>query len=397
MRINMTGDTALGTIIAMAPVDRNAAMDTVASNFGLTREDLGVDDNDGVSLPGFEQEGGLEDQGDGLDMGEGGDQRDQQFNQSDFEGERPQRRARDQFGREPQPRRGQQQQQQQQPQIPQSAGVRADARGNLVDPRNGQIVARAGKEARLYQAAVNTTRQFSQFREQAQARVTDVSNRLNRAVQIATELNTRLEAVQARDQQVQRLGITPQEQMEAMQMVAMSKTNPIQALKTILTRAAANGIDLQQLGIQGTGGMAALADVLRTEIDQRMQPLKQRTEAEQRQEQQRTQQERERQDAQSHVAGFFSQNPEAKQFLPAFDAVLQKHPGTSLGEIWASIKMNLMQRQMMQSQGDGGRTRRRGAPNGRSHLPSAPRSMMAPVNQTYDQIARDVMDEYGTR
>lgn len=382
-------------------IDRNAAMDTVASNFGLTREDLGVSDNDGDGLAGFED---LDEEGEG---DTGGDPNDGFDGQGDTgaddpdmgEGERPARRARDQFGREPQPKRSQQQQQpqrqQQQERFPASAYVQPNARGDLVDSRSGQVVARAGREARLYQHAVNTTRQLTAAGTQLQALRTDLTSRLTKAVDIGRDLYTRIEKYQAQEKQIKDLGVSPQEQLEALQIVAMGKTNPIGAIKMLLTRAAAAGIDLTQLGLQGGGDMASLATMLRQEIKQNMQPLHERTEAEKRQEEQRRQQEQGVTEARTHVNNFFARNPDAKQFLPVIDAVLQQHPEHSLDEVWARIQLGVERNARLR--GRQNPRQFRGAPSGRPRMPSAAKSRMAPVNQSYEAIARDVLEGAGIR
>lgn len=354
----------------------------VRENLGITAEDIGVSESDGEgSYPDTDTDGSSSDQGDGLDDVSSASEQDT--------GERPQRRARDQYGREPKQQRQQQQPQQR---IPSTAEVRPDARGNLIDGR-GNVVARAGKEARFYQQAVNASRHAQSVQAQAAAHVQDLSNRLQRAVEIGRDVYGRFERLQAQNEQIQRMGISPQEQLEALQLVAMSKTNPVQALKTILTRAAANGIDLSELGMTGSGDMKSLADMLRGEIQQHMQPLRQRTEAEARQEQLRREQEQAFNGAKVQVAQFFAQNPGARDYLPVLDAVLQRYPQMSLGEIWAKLQLHLAQRQMV----NGDRTRQRGAfPNGRGRLPPQSRgNKMAPVNQTYEQIARSVMAEAG--
>jgi hypothetical protein len=363
----------------MAPRDSTLGQDASAKGLGITAEDIGVSIDDGdVGLgddPGEGRRTASDDGSSDVDMGEG----------------RPTRRARDQFGREPKQKR----QEQQQPQrIPSSAEVRPDAKGNLVDAR-GNVVARAGKEARFYQQAANVTRQMQSFQAQAQAHVTDLTNRLQRAVEIGREVYGRLETLEAQNKQMQHLGISPAEQLEAMQLVAMSKSNPVQALKTLLTRAAANGIDLSELGINGGQDTKSIIDLLKNEISQQMQPLRQRTEAEQRQQQQQAAQAKAFGDAKVHVAQFFAQNPEARTYLPVLDAVLQKHPQMSLSEIWAKLQLFLVQRQQT-GNGDGARTRQRGAfPNGRGRLPNRPKGQMADVSKSYEQIARDVMSEAG--
>lgn len=400
---NMTGDntdTAIGVV--MAPRDSSFARETVAGNLGLTADDLGVSDNDGLGLPGFEGAGdddqGGNDDGQGeIDFGEGGRGAGGQQDDEPNMGERPVRRARDQFGREPQARRQQQQDQQRQPQLPPTAGVRADQRGNLVD-NNGQIVARAGKEARLYQIAINTTREYQRLQGEHQTRVGDLGNRLNRAVSIGTELDRRVKEFEARDAEVRRLGITPQEQTQANQLIARSKTDPIGALKFILTQAAANGIDLTQLGMQNGADFKVLGEVIRNELQNGMQPLRERTAADSRQEKERKAQEQEKSEAEDHVRQFFTRNRSALPFVPVFEKVLQSHPGMPLDAVWARIQLNVERQQWQQQQNP--RTRvRHGAPNGRGQPPSQNnnRGRMAPVTQSYEDVTRSVLDEMGIK
>jgi len=382
----------------MAPRNGTMAGNDPAASLGLTAEDLGVSDDDGDS--GIELDTGDEgdDLGDGLgdDQGEregrSGQRGEREASDVDMgEGQRPSRRARDQFGREPKQK---QQPPQQQQRLPASAEVRPDAKGNLVDAR-GNVVARAGKEARFYQQAANASRQLQSVQAQAAAHVSDLTNRLQRAVEIGKEVYSRFETLQAQNAQMTKLGISPQEQLEAMQLVAMSKSNPVQALKTLLTRAAANGIDLSELGLNGGTDMKSLADMLRGEIQQQMQPLRQRTEAEQRQQQQQREQEQAFNGAKVHVAQFFAQNPDAKPYLPVLDSVLQRYPQMSLGEIWAKLQLHLAQRQM-RGPAPEDRTRQRGAfPTGRGRLPARAKSQMADVNLSYEQIARQVMSDAG--
>lgn len=406
MRINMTGDSNILSNAMWAPRDSNFARDMVAGNLGISADDLGVSDNDGDGLAGFEniEDGGEGDEGD-LDFGEGGRGRQSQQDDEDLDfGEgrqqqqqRPVRRSRDQFGREPQARR----QQMQQPQFPQSGQIKPDARGNLVDG-TGQVVARAGKEARLYQYGINATREYQKLQGTHRTVTGDLTNRLNRAVEIGQELNSRIEAFEARDTQVKQLGLSPADQLQAMQLAARARTDPIGTLKFLLTQAAANGIDVSQLGMQGGADFKTIAEVIRNELQQGMAPLKQRTEQDRLQEQERTNTTREQREALDHVKSFFNSNPDAQQFIPVFHGVLQNHPGTSLDAIWARIQLNLERSRMARSQGDGGRTRqRRGAPNGRGRLPEGQnnnsRGKMAPVTQTYEQVARALFDDLGIK
>lgn len=72
--------------------------------------------------------------------------------------------------------------------LPQSAEVKPDGKGNLVDAQ-GNIVARSGKEARLYQDAHKAKSELGQLRLQSEHQVKDLSSRLQRAIEIAKDLD----------------------------------------------------------------------------------------------------------------------------------------------------------------------------------------------------------------
>ena len=106
----------------MPPDDKNlsnqAAEDTVFSNLGLTREDLGIGDDDGSGNEDLGLDSGSGDRGDGS----GNEASESRTSHTTTE------------------RSG----------LPPTAEVHPDHKGNLVN-EYGQIVARSGKEARLYQ------------------------------------------------------------------------------------------------------------------------------------------------------------------------------------------------------------------------------------------------------
>ena len=148
-----------------------AAEDTVFDNLGLTREDLGVGLDDSGSGNEDLDQGGSGNE----DLGRGGDEPDL-FDQrvSHTDNRQPP------SGLEPPPRAKP---------IPNYAEVHPDNKGNLVNG-DGIVVARAGKEARMYQDLHKTRGQAQTLHGQ----LTDVTGRLKKAVEIGQGLHRELQA-----------------------------------------------------------------------------------------------------------------------------------------------------------------------------------------------------------
>lgn len=381
----------------MAPRERanNDAQDTVFENFGLTAEDLGVDQDDDFN-----------NQNDDNDDDNNQDNRQQRNNQSDDDDNDdgltpdPLREAIDR-NRERVSHTREQVRQRPQKQLPKTAEVKADQKGNLVDAK-GQIVARAGAEARLYQRAQKATQDAQQARQTIEAIRTDLSGRLERAVEIAREQHQKVQEYEARDQQIKALGLTPQDQLEALQYFVEGKSNPVQLIKKLLTKAAASGINMSELGINAGGfDVKALTEQIQQQITREMEPLRKRQEDENKARERTAAEQRELEETTREVNSFFARNKDAVPYIPVLEQ-LMRDPRTrhlSLAELWLNLKdrVNLSdQRQRQQN------SRERSIPNGRRRPIDSIRdddemsrgNEMATVDQSYDQILRDVMKQH---
>lgn len=276
--------------------------------------------------------------------------------------------------------------------LPRRSEVKPDGKGNLVNAK-GEIVARGGAQARLYQKAERAKRDLSQ----TQAQVTDLTTRLNKLAGIARNLHTQVESYKGVEGKMKEFGLTPQKQLAAMQLFSDLENNPQQTIKRILTRAAANGINLAELGAGGSGGLdaKALADLVKGEVGKLIDPLKQRAERTDAQDQQREQARREQEAVQAEVDQFFDRNPKAVPYAPLFKKALAdpRYQGWSLGEVWAKIVENLAAR------GDGRQRSRtpntgRSIPRGRGAAPSG-NSNVADPSMSYGDILKDVMRQHG--
>lgn len=226
-----------------------------------------------------------------------------------------------------------------------------------------------------------------------------MNTRLSRAVEIGEQALRENERFKAQNEQIQQLGITPQEQLEGMQLIAQLKADPENTLKRLLTRASANGINIASLGNVAGFDPKALVDLVRSELQKGLHPLQERSQVEQ----QREQQQKEAADARTEVETFFTQNQPARPYVKVFHALLSdpRFSKMSLDEAWARITANLLRNGIdpdnpQSQQRTQNSSQRRSLPAGhRQPGPNgdAPRTEMAPVDASYDSILREVMDE----
>lgn len=380
--------------MAKRPANKEAAQETVFENLGLSAADLGASD---LSEGSGNEDEGNDDGGENDDDGDESEQVSRQGsddNDNDGDGDEsdPSQRQNDLSRDEQRVTHTQQRKSPAKP-LPRNAEVRPDARGNLIG-RDGQIVARAGKEARLYKEAHQAKQAVQQHVVAGQR----LSTNLNRAVEIGQELQRRLEIAEAQNDAVSKVGLPPTELLEAASLFAEAKANPISVLKKLLTRAAANGIDLTQIGITANGGVdpKSFMEMIRNEIGTQMKPLQERSAQEQRRAEQEQEQSQTLRQTEQHVQEFFTTNQEALEYLPIFKAVMTnpQFRNMPLQEIWLRIQLNLRNRQ---SNGNGRVENRRqpSLPNGRggNFIPKSDSQLAAP-SSSYESILSEVLDQH---
>ncbi len=352
----------------------SAAEDTVFDNLGLSREELGLDGQ------GDDFGSGNEDLG---DDGSGNDDLtlDTRGQQGDDDQGDDQSRVTHTESRP----------------LPRGAEVRPDKQGNLID-KNGKIVARAGKEARLYQ-------DVHKFRGQAQTmqgQVAEVNGRLRKAVEIGQRLHRDLLEARAVNDSVKQFGLEQSEHLTALRLYKELRDNPQTAIKNILTRAAANGINIAELGATSGVDPKSLVDLVRETIGKELNPLRESTAAAARQRQEETALAQRQGEIQSEVDQFFRENPEAVPYLQVFTNTIKQYPKMTLGEIWSRIELhfarNPQDRRSNQNSQRGRNGTRRSLPQGRN-VPVGNRQGddMAPVSDSYSTIVQAALDAAGIR
>jgi len=286
--------------------------------------------------------------------------------------------------------------------------LKQDKKGNLLDA-SGKIVARAGAEARFYHAAHKARGEVAQIRESATNQIRDYSTRLHKAIEIGTQVATELERVRGEQKFVADLGLKSDEVREAASLFAEGKKDPVSVIRKLLTRAAARGIDIAQLGVQGTGVDAkSLVEMVREEMAKGLNPLKERTTAEARQAELDKQTKDNKDRVTAEVTSFFKTIPKAVPFMPVFESVMANpaNAGLSLAHIWDRIQLNLLQSgktvdgiiaQIQGKQQRGTPENRRSIPRGRdrpSFDGNEGENEMAPIATSFDDILKGVLKDH---
>jgi hypothetical protein len=192
-----------------------------------------------------------------------------------------------------------------------------DAEGNLVDPATGEVVAKAGNERFYFEIARNSSGYIQKATRQLEAMQVDLQN-----------ANTQLQAYNDLHTEARNSNLSTAEQTEAVKMMAAYKQNPASTLKYMLTEAAANGIDLNEVFGEGSNFEVGAIGKL---IDEKLKPFT--TQADMQRQQQQIQE-----DAAKQATEFLNKYPDAKMHEPVLASLITKNPGLGLVDAYYQLK-----------------------------------------------------------
>jgi hypothetical protein len=281
-------------------------------------------------------------------------------------------------------------------QPPAKSGNKFDKRGNILNAQ-GQIVASSGREARLY-----TNFQKLQAKTEGYQRELDAAGgRLNQAIQLAERINGELSAFKAQQKQMTDLGMKPEDQLAAMQLYSKLRRDPSGTIQGLLTRAAAQGININGGGNpQQPNQLNGFADILNEQFSKGFKPLTDWVQSQQQRDQQQNEQAQKVEAARREFESFFNLNPDANtpRYRKVIESLLQSNDPSiksmSLSEMWSRIQLQEMRLNGNGRPAQNGRGNRR-LPNGRQMPPSRNRTQTAPPNQDYGAILNEILDEAG--
>lgn len=277
----------------------------------------------------------------------------------------------------------------------------SDKRGNLVDPRTGKIVAPAGAARRFYEDLQRERVRSNKFYQEIGRR----DRVMQQAASAMRELQTKLNQAEQGNGLAKQLGLDQNDATEALTFYSKFK-NPataLESLKYILTKAAQRGIDIKPLGAgQGAIDPAALTQSITNELNQKLDPIANRLQAEQEQEQARR-------EVAEEIRNFVDDNPESEQYLPVLGKIVAnpQFRGIGLQGAWLMLQNYLLRkrltgglpRQQRQRQGErrprfSGHSRPGAAVRGRERgeIDDSPMN----VDMDFKDIVQSVIKDYGT-
>jgi len=293
------------------------------------------------------------------------------------------------------------------------ASFRQDKKGNLIDTRTGEIIARAGSEARIYQRVHKEASDYIQAATRnIQNQMQTERGKLERAVEIGLGFEGQLAKARETLNQINAYQLPTDQLLEAAQYYKQAQSDPIGVLKNLLTRAAISGIDITQLGMPA-GGLDAkgIADMVRREIQGAIAPVNQYTQQRQQTEQNQQIESQYLRQAERQVDSFFRETPQAIPYMHIFHAVLSQpqFQQMSLGAIWDKVQLHLMRNGVDPSRPPSNRQRQRlsgppspqakSLPNGQGMAPSGGDNRRqadagpAHPSMSYDAIIREVLGQ----
>jgi hypothetical protein len=181
---------------------------------------------------------------------------------------------------------------------------------DLVDPISGRIVARGGVERRIYEDSQRVARENNALKQQVQG----MSNALR------SSNNTIQEAA--------RLGVTPEDQVVAMRVMADFMRDPVRTLQALVEEVKSKGYEIPFLAQGVNPGMDLRA--ISSMIDNKLAPILG-------QHQQQQQVEVARQQAQRDLEAFTNDNPESQQNLDVLAEMLQAAPNMRLNDAYTKL------------------------------------------------------------
>lgn len=262
--------------------------------------------------------------------------------------------------------------------------------GDLV--HNGQVIARAGAERRMFEKAQNF------FRPHVDKLV---GLTRQQAAEIA-KLNGQVQGFEQANAGIKELGLNQVDLLAGARLVAALRKDPGKTITYLLTKAKEAGQNVTLGDAEhGTGAidMAAISNM----IEQKLSPLLQKDRAQQEQE------ELDR-EAQAETEAFFGQHPDATIHEQAIADIMDRDETLSPREAYLRLKLYYRENNLDWSRPlqdivanqatTQGVVRQKPRPNGRGSAPLTTvetQSEYASTEQSTDDIIRGVMRELGMR
>lgn len=190
-----------------------------------------------------------------------------------------------------------------------------DARGNLYD-RNGNLLARAGSERRLYERNVRMKVDLDQLTTRNQ------------------QLEQQLRNNTALGEEPRRLGLDAEDMRVGLPIVAEFKKNPVQAARNVLEMVMGMGHDLSEILGSNAKDAVEMKAISRM-LDERLAPLQQLTQSTEQQQRER----RIHQQAEQEIERFFDEHENSRMHAQAIDNLIGRRPDLSPEKAYYELRL----------------------------------------------------------
>lgn len=249
--------------------------------------------------------------------------------------------------------------------------------GDLVGP-GGHIIAKAGESRRYFEGMKREGREARERGEQIAISMVKLNNKFKELYNEYTKLKSS-DALRPIEEQT---GLSKQEVNEAVKIMKQLKADPINGVKSFLTRAKMSGIDLPSLGMNIDVDLATIRDVMadaaREAVTPKQEPPKDMKQIEA--------------DALEEVKGFLARYPNVKENeLQAIAGAKKQFPHATLDELLFAYRKD-QQRRYEEEQKAKPITQRVIAQPKPKQRVSAPAQDFATMS--FEQIANTLKDDF---
>jgi len=194
-----------------------------------------------------------------------------------------------------------------------SNGMHVDAQGNVVDPRDGTIIARAGSERRWYEKHARAESQVQQVSKEVET------------------LRTQLQTQEWLNGVPQRFGLNHEDVQNALALAAVYKQNPVEAARELVEMALATGANVTDI-LGKDAGNALEMGAVKQMIEERLSPLINSHKQTEEQTNRRTQ-------AEAKMKQFIDDHEYSELHLPVLDRMMGDNPDLSPEKAYYELKL----------------------------------------------------------
>ena len=212
--------------------------------------------------------------------------------------------------------------------------LKEDDKGNLVNS-DGEIIAAAGKARAHFEAVKKAGRVHRQVGAQMAQQLQGLGGKFRELYQQFSEMRDKKTVeVTPVASLVKELSVSEAQAKQALDIMKAYRSDPIGAIKMMLTQAHANGIDVSKIGANVTADPSVLRNLITETMAAQATPKEQDTPP--------AAPDQPSQAQIDEARDFLQKNPQANRFAAQIGAARQQFPHLSYQDIWDGVRRAIM-------------------------------------------------------